>query len=422
MSEKVKILLVTNNFPFFGKGGEVTFVAPEVKRLLSAEVEITVAPLFPEGKMVFDDPRLSVDLTLAKLFEVARWRLLLIGISCCFKSSARAFYVKEFFSALRLWGARGAAKSIWWSCQASLVERWLLSRFLNRDKAILVYTFWNTAATVGCVHAKESHRQLKVITRVHGYDLYPARSNPPYIPFREWLYQKIDMVLPIARAGVGFLKKYKVSENKIFLSYLGTEEPGFLADRSRDEVIRVVSCSFVVPVKRVKLILEVLILLAENIPQRKFEWTHIGNGELFDDIESALFQVPPNLKVNLIGYLPNVEVLEFYRKNPIDLFLHLSESEGLPVSMMEVASVGIPIFATDVGGVSEIVSENSGRLFNFDLSAAAIASVLSDYVNYPDSEWLKMRQEARKIWEARFNADLVSSELKRLLSAMNGIG
>jgi glycosyltransferase involved in cell wall biosynthesis len=415
VAEKIELLVVTNNFPFFGKGGEVTFVTPEMSRLLDAEAEITVAPLFPEGKKVFDDPRLKIDLTLARLFNASRWRFVLFGIFCFSVSSARTLYLKEFYSALRLWGAIGAAKSLWWACQALLVERWLLRKFAQRKNTIFVYTFWNTAVTVGCVVAKNNCHLLKVISRVHGYDLYPSRSNPPYIPFREWLYKKIDMVLPIARAGFMFLRKSNVAEEKLFLSYLGTEEPNFLAERSRDDVMRVTSCSFVVPVKRVRLVLEVLCVLAKKFPKKEFDWTHIGDGALFDDLKSVSLHAPPNLKVNLIGYLPNVQVLEFYRNNPVDLFLHLSESEGLPVSMMEVASVGIPIFATDVGGVGEIVTGNSGRLFHLDLSPTEIASILSEYIHYPDSEWLKMRHAARKVWESKFNADLVSSELKRFL-------
>lgn len=415
MKKKIKLIVVTNNFPFFGKGGEVTFVTPEMTRLINVETDITVAPLFPEGPKVFDDSRLKIDLSLSKIFCMSRWRFMLFGLYFFIISSARSFYFKELHSAFKEWGLKGFAKSIWWVCQALLVERWLLKRLESRNEDIFVYTFWNTAVTVGCVLAKKNCHQIKVISRAHGYDLYPSRSDPPYIPFREWLYKKIDMILPISQAGFRFLLENKVAKEKIFLSYLGTEEPGFLAETSQDGVVRVVSCSFVVPIKRVKLIFEVLCLLAKKIKTKKFEWTHIGDGPLFDDLKKASLYAPPNLKVNLIGYLKNKEVLEFYRKNPIDLFLHLSESEGLPVSMMEVSSVGVPIFATDVGGVSEIVTSHSGCLFELNSSAEKISSILSEYVLYPDTEWLNMRRAARKVWESTFNADLVSSEFKRFL-------
>jgi len=48
------------------------------------------------------------------------------------------------------------------------------------------------------------------------------------------------------------------------------------------------------------------------------------------------------------------------------LFINTSSSEGIPVSMMEAQSFGIPILAMDVGGVREIVGPQTGRLLQQD--------------------------------------------------------
>lgn len=40
----------------------------------------------------------------------------------------------------------------------------------------------------------------------------------------------------------------------------------------------------------------------------------------------------------------------------------MSDSEGIPVSIMEAMSFGIPVIARNVGGMSEIVNEENGLL------------------------------------------------------------
>ncbi len=56
-------------------------------------------------------------------------------------------------------------------------------------------------------------------------------------------------------------------------------------------------------------------------------------------------------RIVLRGGISNAEVFQFYRDNKVDLFVNASTSEGLPVSIMEAISFGIPSIATNVGGL-----------------------------------------------------------------------
>lgn len=56
--------------------------------------------------------------------------------------------------------------------------------------------------------------------------------------------------------------------------------------------------------------------------------------------------------VELTVLLGNQLVYDFYRNNDVDVFVNLSESEGIPVSIIETISFGVPVVATDVGGNS----------------------------------------------------------------------
>ena len=92
------------------------------------------------------------------------------------------------------------------------------------------------------------------------------------------------------------------------------------------------------------------LLYKENI-----KWLHFGDGPEYNKILTICKKFDNNIKYELKGHLKNIEYLEFLNNNKVDLFISTSLFEGLPVSMMEAISNGIPILGCDVYGVKEIV-------------------------------------------------------------------
>ena len=82
-----------------------------------------------------------------------------------------------------------------------------------------------------------------------------------------------------------------------------------------------------------------------------------------------------------MGLIPNTEVVGVYQKHPPSLFINVSESEGIPVSIMEALSCGLPIIATDVGGISEIVDDHVGVLVDKDFVFNDISNAISELIN-----------------------------------------
>ena len=105
---------------------------------------------------------------------------------------------------------------------------------------------------------------------------------------------------------------------------------------------------------------------------------------------------------------------EYYSANRVDLFISLSASEGLPVSMMEAISFGIPILATGVGGVPEIVNTSTGRLVKADDSANSIALAARQLL---DGEG-PSRDEILAFFKANFEAEMNFGEFADILRAL----
>jgi glycosyltransferase involved in cell wall biosynthesis len=106
-------------------------------------------------------------------------------------------------------------------------------------------------------------------------------------------------------------------------------------------------------VKGVPVLLEALATVLESHPDAHL--TIIGDGPERDQIEEVARQRGLDEAVVFTGYLSQAEVSDRLAKT--DVFVLPSYAEGVPVTLMEAMGSGLPVVATQVGGVSELVEE-----------------------------------------------------------------
>lgn len=273
-----------------------------------------------------------------------------------------------------------------------------------RQDEITIYSYWMfVTARVGIMLKNLLGNSVKhSFTRAHRYDLYAEHNGLSYLPMREHILSEYDRILPCSEHGSEYLKsRYKDYGEKINTAFLGTFDYG-TGKVSEDGIFRVVSCSRMESVKRVERIVEVLKLLDSE--KYKIEWTHIGGGSLYDKITAQASESLSYVKCVFKGDMSNADVMEYYKNVPADLFINVSSSEGLPVSIMEAMSFGIPVAATDVGGTSEIVNDGkNGYILSSDFKNEELAKIIELFINQ-NVDYAKMRKEARDFWEERFMA------------------
>jgi colanic acid/amylovoran biosynthesis glycosyltransferase len=264
---------------------------------------------------------------------------------------------------------------------------------------VLIYSYWLNAFSLGALLAKRE--DVKVVARAHRYDLYQTDRIQP---FQSYALNHLDAVYPISKDGQDYLlHTYPHSAAKIKHFNLGTHNPSrFLSPSPKSEQHHIVSCSSVIPRKRVLAIAAALIRCAEQNPSLELEWTHFGDGSDYPKLyQFCQLKKTLNLHIHLPGFLPNEEILQFYQRTPIRLLINASSSEGIPVSMMEAQSYGIPILATDVGGGKEILLAGTGTLIPPEFTIAELSDAISS---------LLFEQQDRKIiqqaWDTNFNAEI----------------
>jgi glycosyltransferase involved in cell wall biosynthesis len=270
---------------------------------------------------------------------------------------------------------------------------------LSVDETI-VYSYWQSPGALAAVMLKKPFG-FKTVSRAHGGDVYAERHNPAYLPLQSAVINELDQLYIISEDGRDYLlNKYPAIRERISVRRLGTKDPQGTCQRSVDEVIRIVSCSYVVPVKRLELLINALKLCKNRI-----EWTHIGDGPLFEQIKFKADELPEHISVRFLGSKKNHEIYEYYSNNKVDFFVNVSSTEGIPVSIMEVFSFGIPAIATDVGGTRELVNQSTGKLLKKDIKPHDLALLIDEMTQLSNEERKELGVKALKTWQEDYNAE-----------------
>jgi glycosyltransferase involved in cell wall biosynthesis len=397
-----KLLLVTSAYPY-GKGE--SFLIAELAHISKYFSEIEIVPCYysADSKPRDGDHLVNLDYALKRWTSFRKFHL--------FKAFATALFrhewIGEIFSILqqdhKFENLKELGRTLY---RAQLFEAFLAARQRKGERdADLIYFYWLTPEALGAIQFRKTNQAgVKIVSRTHNADLYAEQRTGKYFGLRDRIVRGIDAIYCISDHGKYYLQNlYPFLEKKLHTSRLGANDPGYLNAQPNNNDLSIVSCSFMVAEKRLHLIVEAIEHLLHADPTRKIKWTHIGDGVLHDQLRSCVAErLGARAEVDFKGYLTHDEVMELYRNQNFDVFINVSDSEGIPVSLMEAGSFGIPIIATDVGGNSEIVNARNGILVSANPDISALASALLVFADKPVA--LQYRKNARSEWEEKYNA------------------
>lgn len=271
---------------------------------------------------------------------------------------------------------------------------------------IVFYSYWlkTGAHAIAILKYKKSIK----IARAHASDIYEEKTQAGYLPLLKFTALNLNAIFFISNQGREyFADKIRMNSNSFIVSHLGVEKHEFKNPViNKSDRYKIVSCSNLVPLKRIELIIYSLAIVHYD---KEIYWLHFGDGKLRNELESIAEKrlgLLNKITYSFMGHYPNNELLKYYALNKINLFINTSSTEGVPVSIMEAQSFGIPVIATDVGGVRELVAEGTGALLPVDFKPEDLAEMIQFYANLPEEEENKIRMKAFNNWKLNFNASV----------------
>lgn len=416
------LLLVTTAFPSRNLTEEA-FVLPEIESLSRHFDKVLIVPMLDSGQSIaIDWPNVEVDFSVAKKmacrFKLSKLKRLVTP--AVIKSSpaviAESKSLKNFFE-----------KSFF------IANSHLLSKLFNKLcrchglslTDTVFYTFWFDHATSALVEMAGGDERVRIVSRAHGHDVYDlVTGQNRFRRLRELTLQRITSLYPVSAAGADYLNRlYPGHRDKMHLRPLGSQKP--LRDAiakchtDADNRLTFFSTARVAPEKRVSKNLDLVIEVAHKFPDKLITWIHVGDGPLMSRLEDkcATERLPDNLTVKLLGALPNEKVHQIYMSETIDFFILLSSSEGSPVSICESLSYGVPVIATNVGGVGDMFSPCEGLLVDENSSPADIAASLVAIVN-DRQRYLAMKSAAFSRWSSCYDSEALREDFSKELASL----
>ena len=385
--KKEKIVIVSSSYPY---GNVETFLENEIE-YLSRHFDILVIPTKKKNRgdkprvipnnLVYTPPIISENYLKRILRGIFNLSPIISYVADLRFLINRSSNVKE---SLKQWFIRLITNR-------TLESSSIFKNCLNDSDIRCIYFYWANFPIAQVKHSKKDF-----FIRTHGGEVEPDR-NHKYIPMAKYIFINEYNIkyLPISEKSRQQISN--INKVNLIVNRLGVYDHG-LNPSNQSGIITIVSCSNLIPLKRVHLIIEALMHLKENV-----SWIHFGDGVEMKVLKELSQKLPSNINTEFRGRIENKKILEFYQMKHVDLFMNVSETEGVPVSIMEALSFGIPCFATNVGGTSEIINDTVGKLVEKDFNI----EILSNFIITirQRSESFQLRENARLQWSRLCDAE-----------------
>lgn len=399
---KKKLIISTETFPY--GIGEKTFILPELAKLMKT-YDITIVS-HAQADMLLDKSSTTALSSEIKVVNIALsinyFRRIMYGLRYLLDIDGWKEIADIVKSGERI-VSRIYQSMGFYALASENYKQMKKKGIIDNVEPAVYYTFWFYYYTYSLTKNRNKHKNMKIIARTHGFDLYNERYTGGRQPFKKIMTGNIDKIIFISETGKKYYENTYEENNagKYLVNRLGTKECHKQTNgNDRGEVFRLVSCSTVIPLKRIQLIIDALALLQNE----RIDWVHFGDGPDYLKVKRHAqdkLAGKENISFQFMGFTDNEKILEYYENNRADCFITTSSTEGLPVSIQEAMSVGMPVIGTDVGGISEMIDGN-GVLLPANPGAQEIAGAVCRIYYSDDGERKRLQSRSYEIWQALF--------------------
>jgi len=295
-----------------------------------------------------------------------------------------------------------------------------LQQFLHDAEPTIVHTFLLTASLYGRFASMLARVPIVVGTEVNIYE----RKRPLHRMAERWLMQRTDAVV----ASAGSVRDFYIDQigadpDKVVVIYNAVDWSQLQTTKDRAETRAELGVPLDVPVAGIIARLTEQkahrVLFDAMVSRPELSTLHliaVGDGELRQELMGRVEQLGLSNRVHFAGARRDLGNI----LGAIDLFVMPSLWEGLPLSLVLAMGAGLPVIASKVAGIPEVIQDNvSGLLVepgDVPQLAAAMTRVLQD-----DTLRVLLSQEARAFVRPRFGVDgyiaSMTSLYDRLLTA-----
>ena len=156
--------------------------------------------------------------------------------------------------------------------------------------------------------------------------------------------------------------------------------------KSNQSTIRIISVGSLLHVKGYDILIDALNIISDKLP--KWELVLVGEGKERISLQKQIDQYGLSDKIKMIGRKNKDEIIRLL--NGSSMYVSSSRSENFSVSIIEALSAGLPVVATECGGIKECLNEKNGILAPVEDAKGLAVSILTmvDNINRYDRQYI----------------------------------
>ena len=208
--------------------------------------------------------------------------------------------------------------------------------------------------------------------------------------------QAISTFLAHWAKNVGFKEEVEIIPNGVDIERFKIKDSRFKNS--------LITTSRLVEKNGIKDLIESIKYLPQNI-----KLTIVGSGPLESELKHHSRILNLESRIKFLGHIPHNDLPEHLHE--ADIFIRPSLSEGFGVSFVEAMAAGLPVVATQVGGIVDFLKNGETGLFCEVNNPKSIADKVMEYINNPELV-SKVVENARKMVEEKYDWDLIAKEMK----------
>jgi glycosyltransferase involved in cell wall biosynthesis len=388
--------MITSTYPF-GAGEE--FFEGEVRGLIRSGLNVIILPLWPRGPLRQN----SSDL---KYLTLNRYR---ISPYIFLKTLLNVMYREIRFN-------KPAKVNLFERCFRESISAAYgpqLSKTIIEHKVSHMHAYWASGPAMLAMTTSKLSGISWSFTG-HSGDLIDGVN----------LNQKIQSskeVRLISERGARVLKKVTNLPNEFQIIHLGVRVPSITPIKKDAKIFRIACVANLIPIKNHLVLIKAMHFIASQEITMQLEI--IGTGPLEQKIKKLVQEFDLTDSIIFRGQIEHAKLMEEYQQNRFQLVVLASgisksgQEEGIPISLMEAMSYGIPVVSTKTGGIPELVTEDLDLLVSSN-EPDKMAKKILEIITLPYDLRLKLSNQCYSRVKEDFNVEQTTIQFKRWFDSM----